>query len=193
MEIINKTAKYRTRMKAVPRYHADWMDSEYKKYADIYIKNFKDGIKHNRFDIEPLKENTIKQKTRKGYRKPESPLFGLENEPRTLYNSQQIRKLKNGYKVYTSWKKHYKADLDLRHMMNVHEYGCIIKRGKTLIRIPARPVKKLAYEKTLRDIAKTPKGKDIKAGLAMYIMKGRLDYLQRLTKVNQMMAERILG
>jgi hypothetical protein len=142
------------RMKMLPK----TMDAKvFKPFTKLmalkYIKNFHDGIKNKSFGLVKLDDGTVKRKVKLGFPNPKAPLYGAgdEKKDRSYMNMMRLHELKNGYSVRPSTKKHWKAKMKLSDLFIVHEYGTIIKRGDTLIRIPARPVSLKAFKKTLKE------------------------------------------
>jgi hypothetical protein len=128
------------------------MDASLKKDAENFIKNFREGIQNNSFGLEPLQPDTIRGKKRRGYKRPTSPLYGLGLEGARTYTSNiRIYKIKNGWRVNILDVKHHRANVSIKTLFNVHEKGAVIDTGKAVIRIPARPAFRRAYEKTLAD------------------------------------------
>lgn len=138
------------------------------------VNNFREGIKQNSFRLERLKDGTIQRKRRLGYERPRTPLYGKGDEKRdkSYMNLLRIRKLKNGYKVYPSIAKHYSGRINLRLLFYVHEFGTIIKRGNSMIRIPPRPALLKAYNRYLRSIKKDEKSKTVRKAINKYIRDG---------------------
>ena len=95
----------------------------------------------------------------------------------------RIRKLKNGFRVFPSWGGHHKSKLKLRQLLNVHEYGATIKRGSgnniTLIRIPPRPARLLAYKKYMTEFKKRQVDKDIKKAISQYIKNADKNWIKK--------------
>ncbi len=139
------------RLQRLPKMMNNFFNTVAKKDAVGLIDTFREGIINNEFGLEPLKPSTVKQKA--GMPKPNTPLFGLGDtiEKTSYLNMLRIRKVKNGFRVSPSWAKHHKADLQLRWLFMIHEYGAIIKQNRggkvVLIRIPPRPAFRKSFEK----------------------------------------------
>lgn len=146
-----------------------------KKDALTMVKNYKQGIKTGSFGLEKLEDGTIVRKRRLGYSQPGTPLYGKgeEIDDKTYINMLRIKKLKNGWKVHPSWAKHHTSGLKLRDLFIVHEYGTLITRGDTLIRIPPRPAFLKAYQKTLKDRRIKENTKDVKAAMTGHVNDGK--------------------
>jgi hypothetical protein len=173
------------RIKAIPKLYEDYAMTVRKKDAEGLIKTFHDGIKKNTLGLQNLKPETIEAKKRKGYPKPETPLYGLgDKTDRSLMNSLLLRKLKNGYKVYFSKKKHHSAGITLERLWQTHENGAKIVRGDTIIIIPARHPFKKTYSKYLKTIKENSKetSRHVKRALTEYINTGKTTMLDKMKK-----------
>jgi len=139
-----------------------------KKEAVGFIKSFQRNLIKNKYGMSPLIDPSIKNKKEQGYTKPDIPLYGAgKKEKNSYYNMFLLRKMKNGYTVYPRWAKHHDSDIELRHLLSIHEYGCTIivtpkmrarlhyegihlKTETYLIRIPPRPIAYLTYRDSLQ-------------------------------------------
>jgi hypothetical protein len=139
-------------------------------------EDFHDGISDDSFGLEALAKSTIKQKTRMGYEKPGTPLYGKgDREPKKSYaNLWRIRKVAKGWKLFASWAKHHKSKLTLRHLFAIHEKGITINTGKSLIRIPPRPAFLQAKRKFSSDKLKNKRerSKEVKQAIKEYLING---------------------
>lgn len=161
-----------------------------KRDSCLLIKNFKEGIKRNAFHLERLKSGTIQRKRTLGYTDPNIPLYGAGDEikDKSYINMLRMRKISNGYRVRPSIAKHHTADLTLRHLYNIHEYGKMIKHSSgKMFRIPARPALTRAFEKTLKDISKDDSSQMVKRALTDFINLGKQTTINRVT--NQLMSD----
>lgn len=151
-----------------------------------FIKIFHDGIQQSKFALEKLSELTIQRKKSQGMKSPRIPLFGRGDDKKknSFMNMLRVRKLKNGWKVFPSWGKHHKSNLQLRQLLSVHEYGRTIKRGNGFIKIPARPVFRLTNEKFLKYYKKKNEEKNLSRAIAEFINKGRSEYIKKYIKIN---------
>jgi hypothetical protein len=162
------------RIKKAPGITKRYIDSMLHELATEYIEIFQDGVRKNKFHLEKLKPATIAAKKIKGYKKPRTPLYGKgDDHNKSLINALLIKKIKDGWSVYARWSKHHEANMQIRQLLYLHENGCIIKRGTTMIRIPPRPALKLAYSKLMRDFNKGQEAKKIKELLTTYIQTGK--------------------
>ena len=112
--------------------------------ADELIKIFHDGIKNDTFLLPELADETIAGKRRKGYERPENPLYGKGDKRqsnRDTYSSMmRKRRIKNGIKVEPSKAKHWSMNITLDKLFQIHEYGATIQtKSGNLIIIPKRP------------------------------------------------------
>ena len=161
------------RLKKAPRLLEIYIDTMLKSVAQNYIKIFQDGIRKNRFNLIKLKPATIKAKKLKGYKRPSTPLYGKGDDTnKSLINALLIKKIKNGWRVYPRWSKHHEANMEIRKLLYIHENGCLIKHGKSYIRILPRPVLKLTYDKMIREFQKQGEGKKLSIILARYFKTG---------------------
>jgi hypothetical protein len=144
------TEVVRSRLRRLPKLIDDHMDAFSKRDAEDFIKNFRAGLRNNAFRLEPLRPETMRCKKRQGYSRPASPLYGLGLEgTRTYTSSVHIYKIKQGWRVNVLDVKHHEADVSVKTLFHIHEHGVVINTGKAVIRIPARPAFRRAYEQTL--------------------------------------------
>jgi hypothetical protein len=156
-----------------------------KKDAMKFITTFHNGIKRDTFALARLKEASIQSKARQGMSQPERPLYGKgDREKKKSYmNMLRIRKTKNGWQVFPSWGKHHKANLQLRQLLKIHEIGVTIKRGDTMIRIPARPAWRLAKEKFIQELKRESEFRNIKKAIIEYINTGKSEYFLKQIRI----------
>lgn len=134
----------RARLLELKKYMAPMMDTVLKREAIVFIKIFQDGIKNRTFRVKSLKQSTIDQKTKLGYSQPETPLYGKGfDDERSYINVLEIKKLKKGYKISPSNKKHHKSDLTLKELLLIHERGFTVKpKHGDAFHVPPRPILK---------------------------------------------------
>lgn len=138
------------RIKNLPKYEIAVTNTRLKYDAYSIKREFSRGIAENKLGLDGLKPTTIMQKIKKGYNNPSIPLMGKGgNDPRSYKNLLNVAKTKRGWRVYPSNRLHHSMKITLRYLFYIHEYGCLIKRGKSMIRIPPRPAMFLAYQKWL--------------------------------------------
>jgi hypothetical protein len=145
-----------TRIHGSLNLYKGYADSVTKKITEDTIKNFSEGIENDTFGLQRLKPATIKQKQKKGYPSPETPLLGKGGTDKRSYKNMLIyRKLKSGfYRIRPSDRYHHKARVSLKTLFFVHEYGMVIDNGKALIFIPARPALGRAVKQTKYKVQK---------------------------------------
>ena len=161
------------RIDKMPTFYYNMLMAVRKGDAVKFIDQYKKNIRQNRLNLHPLSPKTIKQKERKGYQKPDTPLYGLgDMDNKTYINMFLLREIKKGWKAYPRWAKHHEADLQLRQLFEIHEYGRTIVRGKTLIRIEPRPVAWLTYKQILSKVKKRESSKKVKKAIMQYIKNG---------------------
>jgi hypothetical protein len=183
---IKLTQKYKEmgkRFSSAPKLLEIYIDAMLKSTAEAYIKIFQEGLKKNRFQLDPLKFTTIAVKKAKGYKRPRSPLYGKgEDDNKTLFNALLIKKIKSGWRVYPRWAKHHEANMQIRQLLYIHENGCLIKRGTSIIRIPPRPVLKKAYNKLMTLFVKSGEAKKISEILSSFIKNGEKSGFKKVKK-----------
>jgi hypothetical protein len=174
------------RLKDLPRMSNLALLGARKKDIMEINKIFQEGISKNKFNLEKLAHVTILNKTKKGYDRPRTPLYGKgEKSKDSFMNMMLIRKLKNGWKLYPSWRKHWSGNIKLVDLFKIHERGAKIKRGNGITQIPPRPALRMAYrafqslEKRRADNFKTK----IKEAIRAYINKGDKSKLNKLIKL----------
>jgi hypothetical protein len=163
------------RLKKLPEIAIKSAEFFTKKEAQALVSIFKTGIKSNKFNLEKLKDGTVRRKQNLGYKFPNTPLYGKgEREKAGSYiNMLEVVKLKSGWVVRIKDRKHYSGAIMLRDLFEVHENGTIIKRGNVLIRIPPRPAFLKAQIKLLNILKSTTRSQAIKRTLNKYIEKGK--------------------
>jgi len=178
------------RIQRLPKLGNDIMFGVTKKDALGVIKEFHDGIKRNSLGLDPLQQSTVNKKASAGNKRPENPLYayGDEETLKSYVNMMRIRKLKNGWKVAPSWAKHHtrgsnQKQLELRHLFQIHEYGCTIDRGNFLIQIPPRPAFLFAYRKWMSKRRKNENTIEVKKAMTEYINKGTSQYVDKYMEV----------
>jgi hypothetical protein len=172
-------------MKGLPRYAVGLMKAPLKRDALRTVKNFKEGIKRNSFALQKLKDETVYRKRLLGMERPNAPLYGMGDsvKKKSYINMLRIKELKNGWKLYPSWAKHYSAAIKLNLLFFVHEYGTIIKgRGGVMIRIPPRPALLKAFLRTMKQRRMKEDCKLMKQAMIVYARTGRIKALQQMEK-----------
>jgi hypothetical protein len=173
----------RSRIRRLPRLVPPVLDSSLKRDAQGVIKEFQQGIIKNDLRLEPLKLSTIKRKRSHGAKKPENPLYDLGiDDPRSYVEMMKIVKLKNGYRVRPSSKKHHTSDLKLKDLFDVHEFGATINHPNGVIRIPPRSAFFLAYRRYMNKRRKMePKpAVEVKRAITRFINEGKEATFKRI-------------
>jgi hypothetical protein len=179
----NFTKKIKERLKKADWHYRTFLDAYTKKNAADIIDIFSKGIQDDSFDLKRLKPETIKRKKKLGYSRPENPLAGLGGKDKRSYKNMMIfRKLKNGYRVEPSKRYHHSGKVKLSVLFRVHEYGCLIKRGNSVIKIPKRPALERAVERFKQKRGNIEVKKELKPCLVKFINLGKLDNFNRLIK-----------
>ena len=133
--------------------------------------------------MQPLSQKTIDSKERQGLSKPETPLYGYGDwSDKSYMNMFLLRKLKNGWKAYPRKAKHHKANMELRQLFEIHEYGRTIKRGETLIRIPPRPAGWATYREVLLKVKKKEASRKVKQAITEYINTGNQKLMNKVSE-----------
>jgi len=169
------------RIKRLPKLLKSVVSGATKKDLLGMKKIFHDGIKDNRLGLDALAESTIRSKKAKGYPKAKSPLYGAGDTEgdRSYANMLLIAKVKNGWKLRPSTRKHHSGNVTLKDLFMIHEHGALIKKktknGKaSLIRIPPRPAFLIAYKRWLGQRKKSQKetSLEVKAAIREFINTG---------------------
>jgi len=174
----------KNRMKRLPLIVDDSMMGQLKYTATMIIEEFQKGIRANNMGLKKLQQATEDGKSRKGYSKPDTPLYGLgDRSDRSYINMMRIKKLKNGYKVYPSRAKHHTSKLKLKDLFIVHEYGCTITmKNGTVVRIPPRPAFHKAYERVINKMKRDKRetSRTVKRAMTEYINNGKKELLEKI-------------
>lgn len=153
------SASYRAQQRRIanlPKYYGDAVRTVLKRDAATLIDLFRKGIMDKSLGLENLKPVTITSKKRKGYERPEAPLYGEgAKEKRSYANALRIyARGGNGYSVRAKAGEHHSSGLPLKAIFEIHEFGKTItmKNGRT-IKIPPRPALRKANERLQRKLA----------------------------------------
>lgn len=173
----------KARIRRLPKLVEGSADTFTKKDAVALIDTFREGIKDDSFGLARLQGTTIARKIREGKEKPRNPLLGEGDRKDTSYiNLFKIRKIKNGYRIYPRWAKHYGSGLELRHLFAIHEMGALIRKPNgVIIRIPPRPAFAKAFRRHINRRRKSENVKDVKEAMTSLIKTGS-DY--KFRKIN---------
>lgn len=164
----------KARIRRLPKLVEGSADTFTKKDAVALIDTFRDGIENDSFGLARLQPTTIARKIKQGKKKPRNPLLGEgENRDTSYINLFKVRKIKNGYRVYPRWAKHYGSGLDLRHLFAIHERGALIRRPNgTITRIPPRPAFAKAFRKHLNERQRAENVRQVRDAMAELIKNG---------------------
>lgn len=174
----------RSRIKRLPRLLP--AEVENLSYSDAVrlVKLFKDGIRNDKFHLKELKPATVKAKIRMDYAAPTHPLFGESYKRERFNNMMEIIRSETRWIVRPKKKDHFKANIPLEVLFDVHEYGATIQGNAfghpTVIRIPPRPAFRLAYEKLLAEKQKGDDAAKLQERIARYIMTGQWEASKRV-------------
>jgi hypothetical protein len=168
------------RIKKLPQLYVGVVKGKLKKDASDVVKEFKKGIREDTFNLEKLKDKTIQKKIKKGYRRPKNPLYGKGgNDQRAYKNMMIIREGKNNITIRPSTRKHHEANLTLKQLFYIHEYGTVIRgRGNSLIRIKPRPAFERAFKRTQKKRIETTKSIQVKKAILNYMNKADVRLLR---------------
>lgn len=165
-------AKY-NRIRRLPKMYESMMSATRLRDAKGLIKTFQDGIDGDTFRLERLKPATISRKARMGVKRPRRPLHGKGKAEKNSYrNAFLIRKVKNGYRVKLRKAKHWSGRLTLEALFMIHEFGATIKRGDTIIKLPARPAFEKAKGRLLRRERKKEPAQEVRAAISAVLRTG---------------------
>lgn len=173
-------AAKKKRIQRLPQFLGNAVRAQAKRDAVGVIKEFQDGIEDNSFRLEKLKPATVKQKRRRGYRRPKTPLYGLGEGKRAYRNMLIIRTRGKNYVVRPSTRRHHISQLRLNELFIIHEMGATIRRGGKYTRIPPRPTFLKAYQRHLRKRAKLEPTIEVRRGMAEYINRANAKTLRMI-------------
>jgi hypothetical protein len=149
----------------------------------------------NNFGLQKLADWTIQRKMTQGMERPQVPLYGMGDDKKddSYINGLRLRKLKDGYKVFFSRKKHWSGELTLEDLYQIHENGAVFKKGETVIIIPPRPAFRKAFVRTLKQLKAQETADDVKRVYSQYIRTGQAsivnNYNRHLSKVSAIQNE----
>jgi len=181
------TAQGRAKQKRIdtlPEFGEKVVFGAVKREIDEFIETYKKGLENNDFGLQVLHPKSIKKKQEQGFQKPYSPLYGAgKQEKNSLYNALYIRKVKAGYRILIRTAKHWKADLSIRQLFFIHNYGAKVQIGNEIIQIPPRPVFLLSYERLMNRIKGDKRlGKNVKRAIVEYINNANVVYADEYLK-----------
>lgn len=179
-----KYQKTQRRLKTLPEKSKDVVTAQLKLDAQNFIREFGNGIRFDRLGLLPLKDATIERKSEQGMRRPRSPLAGrAETDKKSYSNMLIMRETKRGYRVHIRAGNHW-SGVPLKMLYQVHEFGAIIKRGNSLIRIPPRPAHENAFQKMVRKRSKREKSRKVKTALMQILRTGQSSLVDRINAKN---------
>lgn len=171
-----------SRIKKLPVFVSDIAVMVTKVQAVRLVRAFHRGIKDNDLSLQPLKPETIIRKMRQKMKRPEIPLYGRGDQEgkRAYSNMLNIRKRKKGYSVIPSVRMHHTANLKLKQLFYIHEFGATFKgaTGK-LIRIPPRPALRISYEQTMATSWQKEMNATIREAIRWFLQNGDDAVLKR--------------
>ncbi len=184
-----KFSAVQKRIKNLPDIALETVNAVYKKDVVSFVTEFINGLDARNFNLEPLKEVTVKQKKYLKYKKPRTELVGKgKQEPRSYVNMFQIRQKNNngGWVVSPREDAVHHSGLEFKKLLYIHEYGATIeyvhpKSGKpVIIRIPPRPAMRKAFNRFLRRTRKEDTSKAIKKAIAEAMKFGKSKSLEQI-------------
>ena len=185
-----KAAAVRSRIQRLPHIVEGIPEYRAKRLAKKTIQVFHDGIKRNRFALEPLKEATVSAKEAAGYDKPGTPLYALGDRGTDTYaNMLEVVKLEARRWVVQPREGYHEkrlkdgsivhSNLTLKKLYEVHEFGASIDNGKTIIVIPPRPALHIAYRRVLKITGKADPAVAVRTAIARFVKIGNADMLYK--------------
>lgn len=177
----------RKRIDRLPRLVRDTVETLALKDALAVVIAYQDGIKRNNFRLDKLHPFSESRKIEAGYDRPKAPLYGAgDSLERTLYNSLEIKKDGDRYRLRFSRKKHHSSKLTLFQLHRIHEEGALIRvtekmraflhfiglhlsPNTRIIRIPPRPAFRKAVNRMLRKKKKRENTKQVKKAIQAVI------------------------
>jgi len=166
------TAK-KKRIKRLPKLITNAVAGATKRDILEIKKIFHDGIKGRSLRLDALATVTIDSKKDKGMKAPKTPLYGKGDgaKDRSYMNMLNIRKLKNGWTLRPSTRKHWSGKITLKHLFMIHEHGAKIMRGEKMIQIPPRPALLMSFRKwaNIKKRSKKETANEVKAALVALI------------------------
>lgn len=146
-----------------------------KRDAYKMVQYYREGITNGNFPFPSLAPSTIRQKRRKGYAKPENPLYaGGKEIANTLVRNYRVYKMRDGYIVKHTNVKHHESKLSVNHIAKIQEYGLVVNNGQALIRIPPRPAIHMAFKRVMQELSAKDPAKEVRQAVTRYL-KGKGD------------------
>lgn len=171
------------RIKRLPVLYENVLLADRKGDAQDLKNIYHNGIKFDRLQLQRLAETTVETKRKQNKPQPERPLYGMGDlEDDSLMNALEIVKTSKGYKVQFREDKHHEANLTLKQLAMIHEYGAKIVRGGNVIQIPPRHPFLFSYRKLMISIKadKRETSKHVIQAINDYIMTGTTNMIDKL-------------
>ncbi|MBD3278334.1 MAG: hypothetical protein GF388_08545 [Candidatus Aegiribacteria sp.] len=163
----------KSRIRRLPRIAQLSMFAHVKRDAYGLVDEFQQGIRNGTLGLRRLKSSTIRQKRRKGYPRPGTPLYGKgDTDKRSYINMLRVRKERKGYRVYQSRGMHHSGRISLRALYEIHEYGTVIQQGKATIVIPPRPAFHNAFREYMHAKARQEPAKEVRRVIIQHVNEG---------------------
>jgi hypothetical protein len=171
----------RSRVRRLPQMYEDMVVAIQKSDANRLVSLFHLGIIDRKLRLEKLKPRTIAVKSRRGFPEPTHPLYAAGDLMDDSYaNMMEVSEEKVGqsgkrWTVRPRDAKHHEADLPLRALFIVHEYGTTITNGfgrGIFIRIPPRPAFRYAFRRLMNERKARDDSSLVRAAIARFIRRG---------------------
>lgn len=186
VKLSNTVNAQKKRLKKLPKFSFSLIDTLLKRDAVEFLKIWEEGISKRQFGLKALSEFTVASKTKKGQRKPKTPLFGEGTTEKDSYiNMLEMNRNKSGkgWRVFVRTGTHHSGQ-QFDDLFELHEKGGTIKvkRGDKvkLIRIPPRPAFLRTFLKLLRRRRKRDTGKMVRDEMLNFIKTGQQSLKARL-------------
>lgn len=183
----------RKRIQRLPRLVENELETYAKKNAQALVTMFHDKIKGDKFGLERLQPDTIREKMAAGYEFPYSPLYALgDQSPKDTYaNMLEVVKVGKSFRVRVKDVNHAPREgqepVSLKTLFRVHEYGTTIFNGfgrGILIRIPPRPAFFYAYRDLMDRLRRKEPSKVVRMAMYEFVRKGK-DFLYAMIKLRE--------
>lgn len=93
-----------------------------------------------------------------------------------------LRRLKNGWQVVPSRRRHHESDLRLSDLFVVHEFGATINTGTATIRIPPRPALREAFRVWMRGRKRGEPAAEVRRAITAIVRDGDHSAHRRIVK-----------
>ena len=171
MSLSVNVSAIRKRIKRLPKIGDDLANTSSKKDALLLVKYYREGVGNGSFSLPSLQRQSVQQKIKKGYTKPQDPLYGLGMEGRrTLSSTLRVYKTWQGWRVKWPNKRHHSSKLTVAHLAYIHEHGLIIQKGGHSFRLPERPAFTRAYKRLMSEISNKDPSVEVQRACTQYLM-----------------------